>query len=102
MNNFTTPRFWQQYNSLAPEIRKHADRCFALFQRDPQHPALQFQKKDRAWVARVGPGHRAAVVSIISDHPLAPSVYKQRLAKVPNLSHVTVEVETCPHLAEAG
>ena len=51
---------------------------------------------------QVGPGHRAAVVSIISDHPLAPSVYKQRLAKVPNLSHVTVEVETCPHLAEAG
>ena len=59
MNNFTTPRFWQQYNSLSPEIRKHADRCFALFQRDPQHPALQFQKKGRAWVARVGPGHRA-------------------------------------------
>jgi cation diffusion facilitator family transporter len=46
---------------------------------------------------QVGPGHCAAVVSVITDHPLAPSAYKRRLAGVPNLSHVTVEVEECPH-----
>lgn len=46
---------------------------------------------------QIGPGHRAAVVSIISDHPLAPAAYKARLADVPHLSHVTVEVEACPH-----
>jgi len=46
---------------------------------------------------QVGPGHRAAVVSILSDHPLAPSAYKRRLSGVPHLSHVTVEVEPCPH-----
>jgi hypothetical protein len=55
VKNFTTPRFWQQYHSLAPEIRKQADRCFALFQRDPQHPSLQFQKKGRAWVRALSP-----------------------------------------------
>ena len=46
---------------------------------------------------QIGPGHRAAVVSIISDHPVAPAAYKARLADVPRLSHVTVEVEACPH-----
>jgi cation diffusion facilitator family transporter len=44
---------------------------------------------------QIGPGHRAAVVSLISDHPLAPSAYKDRLSDLPNLSHVTVEVEAC-------
>ncbi len=46
---------------------------------------------------QVGPGHRAAVVSLISDHPLAPSAYKDRLSGLPHLCHVTVEIETCPH-----
>ena len=44
---------------------------------------------------RVGPGHQAAVVSIVTDRPQAPSVYKQRLRDVHGLSHVTVEVEPC-------
>ncbi len=50
---------------------------------------------------QIGPGHRAAVVSLISDHPLAPSAYKERLSGVPNLSHVTVEVEACQHQGQA-
>lgn len=45
---------------------------------------------------QIGPGHRAAVVAIVSDRPLTPAAYKQRLADVPRLSHVTVEVEPCP------
>jgi cation diffusion facilitator family transporter len=45
---------------------------------------------------QIGPGHRAAVVSIVSDHPLAPTDYKRRLTDIPRLSHVTVEVERCP------
>jgi cation diffusion facilitator family transporter len=45
---------------------------------------------------RVGPGHNAAVVSIVSDHPRPATEYKTRLASLPGLSHVTVEVERCP------
>ncbi|HEX5264284.1 MAG TPA: CDF family Co(II)/Ni(II) efflux transporter DmeF [Phenylobacterium sp.] len=45
---------------------------------------------------RVGPGHAAAVISLVSDRPQSPSAYKRRLAGVPGLSHVTVEVEPCP------
>jgi cation diffusion facilitator family transporter len=44
---------------------------------------------------QVGPGHRAAVISIISDNPLPPATYKRRLKGLRGLSHVTVEVETC-------
>ncbi|WP_430912546.1 CDF family Co(II)/Ni(II) efflux transporter DmeF [Methylobacterium sp. sgz302541] len=46
---------------------------------------------------QIGPGHRAAVVSLVSHHPQAPSVYKARLSGLHELSHVTVEVEPCPH-----
>jgi len=45
---------------------------------------------------QVGPGHRAAVISVVSDHPLTPATYKRRLAGLRGLSHVTVEVEACP------
>jgi cation diffusion facilitator family transporter len=45
---------------------------------------------------QVGPGHRAAVISVVSDHPLPPATYKRRLGGLRGLSHVTVEVETCP------
>jgi cation diffusion facilitator family transporter len=46
---------------------------------------------------QVGPGHRAVLVSLVSDKPKPPAVYKRRLAGLKGLSHVTVEVETCPH-----
>jgi cation diffusion facilitator family transporter len=45
---------------------------------------------------RVGPGHNAAVVSLVSDHPQAPEAYKAKLAGLRGLSHVTIEVQACP------
>jgi cation diffusion facilitator family transporter len=45
---------------------------------------------------RIGPGHTAAVVSIVSDRPQPPAGYKAQLAGLPGLSHVTVEVLPCP------
>jgi cation diffusion facilitator family transporter len=44
---------------------------------------------------RVGPGHNAVVATIVSHEPQAPNFYKKRLATVPGLSHVTIEVERC-------
>lgn len=49
---------------------------------------------------QVGPGHRAAVISVISDSPLPPATYKRRLGGLQGLCHVTVEVELCPHHGE--
>jgi cation diffusion facilitator family transporter len=45
---------------------------------------------------RIGPGHNAAVVSLVSDSPETPAAYKARLAGIAGLSHVTVEVHPCP------
>lgn len=48
---------------------------------------------------QVGPGHRAAIISVISDNPLPPKTYKRRLGGLRGLSHLTIEVEACPHHA---
>lgn len=44
---------------------------------------------------RLGPGHMGVIVSIVSDDPKAPDVYKARLDGIEGLSHVTVEVQAC-------
>jgi cation diffusion facilitator family transporter len=51
---------------------------------------------------QVGPGHRAAVISIVTDNPLPPATYKRRLRGLRGLSHVTVEVEMCPDPSHAA
>jgi cation diffusion facilitator family transporter len=53
-------------------------------------------------VWQVGPGHRAAVISLVSDHPLPSATYKRRLKGLRGLSHVTIEVEVCSHPAVAA
>ncbi|WP_225770226.1 CDF family Co(II)/Ni(II) efflux transporter DmeF [Inquilinus sp. Marseille-Q2685] len=51
---------------------------------------------------RVGPGHAAAIVALVSDRPLPPAQYKARLGGLAGLSHVTVEVNRCEHHAAAS
>jgi cation diffusion facilitator family transporter len=51
---------------------------------------------------QIGPGHRAAVIALVSDDPLPPSEYKRRLSGLHGLSHVTMEVEICRHEKEQG
>ncbi len=46
-------------------------------------------------VWRLGPGHNAAIVSLVSDAPQPVEAYKARLADLHGLSHVTVEVLRC-------
>jgi len=44
---------------------------------------------------RLGPGHLAVIVAIVSDAPQGPSAYKERLGEIEGLSHVTIEVHRC-------
>ncbi len=46
-------------------------------------------------VWRVGPGHLAAVLTVVTHEPRPPSHYKHLLKGITGLSHVTVEVELC-------
>jgi cation diffusion facilitator family transporter len=45
---------------------------------------------------RLGPGHLAAVISLVTHDPRAPDIYKRRLSGIMGLSHVTIEVMPCP------
>jgi cation diffusion facilitator family transporter len=42
---------------------------------------------------RVGPGHTAVILSVVSEAPQPPAAYKERLRGIAGLSHVTVEVQ---------
>jgi Co/Zn/Cd efflux system component len=48
-------------------------------------------------VWQLGPGHAAVMASVVSDVPQPPAVYKERLQDLSGLSHVTIEVNACPH-----
>jgi cation diffusion facilitator family transporter len=47
-------------------------------------------------VWRIGPGHFAAIISIVSADPRAPAHYKELLHGIGHLAHVTVEVHPSP------
>ncbi len=62
MNSFTTPEFWELYSTLPGEVRQQARQSYALFQQDPHHPGLRFQKVHPSrpvYSARVGGNYRA-------------------------------------------
>lgn len=42
---------------------------------------------------QLGPGHHGAILSIRSDNPQPPAAYREKLAHIHDLSHLTVEVE---------
>ncbi len=44
---------------------------------------------------QVGPGHWGAIVSIVTHNPRDPAYYRELLAEVHELSHVTIEVQAC-------
>jgi len=44
---------------------------------------------------RVGPASRACIVSLVSHAPLALEEYRSRLAVIPGLDHVTIEINHC-------
>lgn len=51
---------------------------------------------------RLGPGHTGVIAVIVSDRPRPANEYKERLADIAGLSHITIEVHRCPeHVASA-
>lgn len=72
----------------------------------PPDPALERAVRERLAVGdveicdlhlwRVGPGHVAAIVSLVTHEPQEPAAYKARLSGLEGLSHVTIEVNRCP------
>jgi hypothetical protein len=46
MTSLATEGFWRSLERLPPEIRRHAQRAYRLFQADPFHSSLHFKKID--------------------------------------------------------
>ena len=59
MKHVATAQFWERYEELAPEVRRLADKNFALLKENPRHPSLHFKKVGQVWSARVGLRYRA-------------------------------------------
>ena len=60
--------------------------------------AIETDSDDRVFdlhLWRVGPGHVAAILSVVSDRPQSPDYYRGLLTHIVGLSHVTVEVHLC-------
>jgi len=51
-------RFWRHYRLLPEEVRKLADKNFALLKADPHHPSLHLKKIESIWSVRVGAHYR--------------------------------------------
>jgi cation diffusion facilitator family transporter len=83
-----------------------------LLDREMDHPLAQevrtaLESDGDAKVAdlhvwRVGRDSFAAIVCLVADAPLAPSVYRERLKQHAELVHVSIEVNRCPHAAHAA
>lgn len=58
MNHFASRDFWQCYNKLPVEVKKLADKNFALLKAESTHPSLHFKKVGRFRSARVGLQYR--------------------------------------------
>ena len=48
-------------------------------------------------VWRVGRASHAAVITVVAKNPLTPAAYRERVAGIASLAHVSVEVNRCPH-----
>jgi Co/Zn/Cd efflux system component len=46
-------------------------------------------------VWRVGRESYAAVICVVAERPLTPAAYRERMAGIESLAHVSVEVNRC-------
>ena len=51
--------FWVFYDALPQAVQGQADKQFALFEQNPNHPSLRFRQTGPYWSVRVSRGYRA-------------------------------------------
>lgn len=59
MKHFASSRFWALHGALPEEVRRLADKHFALLQADPRHPSLGLKRIGSLWSARLSERYRA-------------------------------------------
>ena len=56
--SYASDEFWDLYEELPLEIRRAADKQFALFERNPSHRSLHLKQVGGLWSARVTEAYR--------------------------------------------
>jgi Co/Zn/Cd efflux system component len=84
-----------------------SDSARVLLDREMDAPIVErvresIESDDDAQIAdlhvwRVGRNAYAAVVTVVADAPLPPDAYRERVAGIPSLVHISVEVNRCPN-----
>ncbi len=67
MNSYCTDSFWKQYEALPPQVKRAADKAYALWKRDTAHPSLRFkpiQSRPGEWSVRIDSNHRAVCIKL--------------------------------------
>lgn len=63
MRHFKDPAFQPCFDALPAEVRRIAERNFALLKQNPRHPSLHFKRvRGDLWSVRVGRSYRALAV----------------------------------------
>lgn len=72
----------EDHGAVASEVRR-------LLEAEPDHGVADLH----LW--RVGPASRACIVSLVTHTPRPAEYYRERLAGIPGIDHVTVEIHHC-------
>ena len=64
MRHFASPAFWECYHRLPENVRRLADRRFALLKSNYEHPSLHFKKIGKYRSVRIGVHYRALAVEV--------------------------------------
>lgn len=51
--------FWEYYDAMPKAMQQQADKQFALFEENSNHPSLHFKATGPYWSVRVSRGYRA-------------------------------------------
>jgi cation diffusion facilitator family transporter len=72
----------EDHGHIAEEIRR-------IIESEPDHEVADLH------VWRIGPASRACIVSLVTHTPLAIEAYRQKLAAIHGLDHITIEINQC-------
>lgn len=72
----------EDHGTVAAEVRR-------IIESEPDHEVADLH----LW--RVGPASRACIVSLVTHAPHPAEHYRARLAAIPGLDHITVEINQC-------
>jgi hypothetical protein len=57
--SYALPKFWDHYNALPVDIQEQANKQYAVFEANPNHPSLRLKAIGPYWAVRVSRGYRA-------------------------------------------